>query len=207
MKNKQNLILVALLSLGASSLTAGIANIAYGSVGGFGGSQFFGSDDAAADSVAVGYFAGDVVDATSLSGWTALATSVSFPIGGFSNNSLQVDTTAGDGLSAYVLIVDGGLQAVVALNSWVAITGLDAPATPSALAYTFGAGDSASNITSFAATGTTLTIFDGGGTDFGGGTSGSGVSFTLTAVPEPSTFAALAGLCALGAVMVRRRRA
>ena len=30
---------------------------------------------------------------------------------------------------------------------------------------------------------------------------------TITAVPEPSTFAALAGLCALGAVMVRRRRA
>jgi hypothetical protein len=29
----------------------------------------------------------------------------------------------------------------------------------------------------------------------------------ITAVPEPSTFAALAGLCALGAVMVRRRRA
>jgi hypothetical protein len=29
---------------------------------------------------------------------------------------------------------------------------------------------------------------------------------TLSAVPEPSTFAALAGLCALGAVMVRRRR-
>ena len=30
---------------------------------------------------------------------------------------------------------------------------------------------------------------------------------SLAAVPEPSTFAALAGLCALGAVMVRRRRA
>jgi len=30
---------------------------------------------------------------------------------------------------------------------------------------------------------------------------------TVVAVPEPSTFAALAGLCALGAVMVRRRRA
>jgi hypothetical protein len=29
----------------------------------------------------------------------------------------------------------------------------------------------------------------------------------LSTVPEPSTFAALAGLCALGAVMVRRRRA
>ena len=34
--------------------------------------------------------------------------------------------------------------------------------------------------------------------DFGG---------SVSAVPEPSTFAALAGLCALGAVMVRRRRA
>jgi len=30
---------------------------------------------------------------------------------------------------------------------------------------------------------------------------------STVAVPEPSTFAALAGLCALGAVMVRRRRA
>ena len=35
----------------------------------------------------------------------------------------------------------------------------------------------------------------------------TGSSFTLAAVPEPSTFAALAGLCALGAVMLRRRRA
>jgi hypothetical protein len=31
--------------------------------------------------------------------------------------------------------------------------------------------------------------------------------YQVNAIPEPSTFAALAGLCALGAVMVRRRRA
>ena len=49
-----------------------------------------------------------------------------------------------------------------------------------------------------------------------GGSSAFGTAFTqlsnvssasLSVVPEPSTFAALAGLCALGAVMVRRRRA
>jgi len=33
------------------------------------------------------------------------------------------------------------------------------------------------------------------------------LEISLVAVPEPSAFAALAGLCALGAVMVRRRRA
>ena len=32
-------------------------------------------------------------------------------------------------------------------------------------------------------------------------------SLEISAVPEPSAFAALAGICALGAVMVRRRRA
>jgi hypothetical protein len=35
----------------------------------------------------------------------------------------------------------------------------------------------------------------------------SASTFGGTVVPEPSTFSALAGLCALGAVMVRRRRA
>lgn len=211
MKNKTNLILVALLSLGASSLTAGVANISYGSFAGVGGSNFFGSDAAAVDSIAIGYFAGNTVDATSLSGWTAFGTSTTFNPQGFSSNSLSsINTTAGNGLTAYVLIVDGGLQAVATLNSWVAITGADAPASPSGLAYTFGAADVASNITFFTAAGTTLNIVDGGGTNFAPtGTSGTGVSFTLSAVavPEPSTFAALAGLCALGAVMVRRRRA
>jgi len=56
------------------------------------------------------------------------------------------------------------------------------------------------NTFSFAAdpTGTEIQQLNGASTF--GGTVGA-------AVPEPSTFAALTGLCALGAVMVRRRRA
>jgi hypothetical protein len=53
-----------------------------------------------------------------------------------------------------------------------------------------------------AADGSNLSLTGGG--PFTGASFGSG---SVTAVPEPSTFAALAGLCALGAVMVRRRRA
>ena len=45
------------------------------------------------------------------------------------------------------------------------------------------------------------------GATFAGNNGANVPSFQLVAVPEPSTFAALAGLCALGAVMVRRRRA
>ena len=43
--------------------------------------------------------------------------------------------------------------------------------------------------------------------NFGTGNQFSIKTAAVVAVPEPSTFAALAGLCALGAVMVRRRRA
>ena len=43
--------------------------------------------------------------------------------------------------------------------------------------------------------------------EFSGNNSDNKPSFNVIAIPEPSTFAALAGLCALGAVMVRRRRA
>jgi len=41
---------------------------------------------------------------------------------------------------------------------------------------------------------------------FGTGGSGSNIVMDGAIVPEPSTFAALAGICALGAVALRRRR-
>lgn len=203
MKKTNILLFGAALSVGASSLMAGVANINYGSVIAPGGSQFFGSDAAAADSISIGYFAGDVVN-TDLTGWTSFGTNAAFGPGAMSSASIaNADTTAADGLSAYLLIVDGGLSGLVALNSWNDYSGTVAPATPASLVYQIGGGDTAADLTSFAAAGTAISIVNGGG--FGG--NGVGVSITLTAVPEPSTFAALAGLCALGAVMVRRRRA
>ena len=50
---------------------------------------------------------------------------------------------------------------------------------------------------------------DGAGVSYGDGytTLTGASSFSGSVVPEPSTYAALAGLCALSAVMVRRRRA
>jgi hypothetical protein len=52
---------------------------------------------------------------------------------------------------------------------------------------------------------------DGANATFGGAfatiDSGGSISATGSVVPEPSTFAALAGMCALGYVMIRRRRA
>jgi len=53
----------------------------------------------------------------------------------------------------------------------------------------------------------TIPANDSGTFNFGSEFSTVTGSANLTVVPEPSTFAALAGLCALGAVMVRRRRA
>lgn len=192
----------------ASSLSAGVANISYGSAIESGGAQFFGADSAAVDSISIGYFTGDVVDATNLVGWNSFDTYSSFSIGGWANPNTvaNADTTAGDGLTAYLLITDGALQAVLRVDDWVALSGVDAGTTPDTLTYRIAAADTALDITSFEAVGTQLDIISGQGTNFAGGFSGTGISINLSAVPEPSAFAALAGFLALGCVALRRRK-
>jgi hypothetical protein len=200
------LSLVAVLGLSASSLFGGVANINYGTKAEFGGALFLGADGGAADSVTVGYFAGDVFSAD-LTGWNALDTNTSGALGGFfSNTTANTDTTAATGLTAYLLIADDAYTGFVNLDSWASFSGTVAPALPAQLVFDIGASETSASINAFAGVnGSAIIVTVGQGTDFAGGFSGSGVSVQV--VPEPSTYAVLSGLLALGYVMVRRRRA
>lgn len=199
---KYILSILGALSISSSMLVAGVANISFGSAAELGGAQFYGSDGLAADSITLGYFTGDTFSAT-LTGWNALESSVSAPFGGFmAGSTSNTDTTAGEGLTAYLLVTDGAFNGFVNLASWASLTGADAPATPPSLDYTIGGTVTASGLNAFNGSGT-VTVTDGQGTNFGGGFSGSGVSITV--VPEPSAYALLGGLLALTCVMLRRR--
>ncbi|MDB2682485.1 PEP-CTERM sorting domain-containing protein [Opitutales bacterium] len=199
------LSLVAVLGLSASSLFGGVANFNYGTAAESGGAMFLGADGGAADSVTVGYFAGDVFSAD-LTGWNVLDANTSGVLGGFfSSTTANTDTTAATGLTAYLLIADGAYAGFVNLDSWASFSGTVAPALPEALSYVIGAAATSASVNTFAGVDSVITVTDGQGTDFAGGFSGSGVSIQV--VPEPSTYAALSGLLALGYVMVRRRRA
>lgn len=199
---KNILSILGALSVSSSMLVAGVANISFGAASEFGGAQFYGSDGNAADSITIGYFTGDTFNA-SLTGWNALESTSSAPFGGFmAGSSANTDTSAGNGLTAYLLVTDGALNGFVNLSSWASLSGTVAPATPAALNYTIGATATAAGVNAFNGSGT-VSVVDGQGTNFAGGFAGSGVSIQV--VPEPSAYAALAGLLALGCVMLRRR--
>ena len=202
MKNKIVLFL-ATISIGASSLLGqSIANINYGSAAALGGGLFIGADDTSADSIAIGYFSAAANAA--LTGWTAFNTDTSFnTTGGFNTAGATNATVDGAvGLDAWILIADGSLSALVRADDWASYSGVESPGTPASLVYQFDSDDTAENISSVVATGTTLTITDDAGQ---GGSSGVSFKLSSVAVPEPSSYALLGGLLALGCVMLRRR--
>ena len=203
MNNIQKLIITAASLCGLTPLMALDANINWGSASeNPGAATFFGSDGGNADSIALGFFAGDTPSAD-LTGWTAIVTDSIFeagPGGGvnFGANAVY-DVTAASGLDAWILIVDDSLSGLIRLDSWVDYSGTVSPATPPNLNYDFGTSALPSNVTTLAGAGTAFVLTDNGG--FGG----DGLGIQLTAVPEPAAYAMLSGLLALSWVMVRRR--
>jgi len=196
---KYILSILGALSISSSMLVAGVANITFGTKAEAGGAQFFGIDGLAAESVTIGYFTGDNL-ALDLTGWNALATNSFSPFGGyFSTTTANTDTTPGDGLTAYLLVEDAGNSGLVNLGSWAVLSGSTPPTPTAALSYTIGSSETVSSVSVFG----NLNAIAGGGTNFAGGTSGTGLSFNV--VPEPSTYALLGGLLALTCVMLRRR--
>ena len=199
---KNILTIIAAFSVSSSMLVAGVANITFGSAAEFNGGQFLGADGNAADSVTVGYFTGDTFSAD-LTGWNALGNNSFSPFGGYiSTTTANTDTTAGNGLTAYLLVEDGALNGFVNVSAWAALSGTTAPATPAGLSYTIAGSATVASVNAFDGTGN-IVITPGQGTNFAGGFGGGGVSINV--VPEPSAYAALAGLLALGCVMLRRR--
>jgi hypothetical protein len=197
---KNILTILTVLSVSSSALVAGVANIAFGSTANYGGASFLNST-----SVSLGYFSGDAFSAD-LTGWNSLASNSTDGSGtGSFFGSGQYDTTAASGSTAYLLFSDGALSGFVTADSWASFTGTDAPAPPATLDYSIGASYTSSDLTTYAGAGALVTVTNGQGTDFLGGYNGDGVSIALSAVPEPSAYAALAGILALGCVMLRRR--
>jgi hypothetical protein len=201
MKNKI-VTFLATISFGASSLLGqSIADINYGSAAALGGGLFQGADGASADSIAIGFFS--AAASADLTGWTAFQTDTTFNNAtGFSAAAItDVDVTAAVGKDAWILLTDGALSGLVRANDWASWSGVESPGTPGQLVYQFDLNDTAAGVSTLAAVGTTLSVITNGGQ---GGSSGLGFQLTA-AVPEPSAYALLGGLFALGCVMLRRR--
>lgn len=151
-------------------------------------------DTSALSSIAYG---SDLTSSLTYSGFDVLATTVAYDLseslgfpagslGAFTNVDYSVSFSGSyAGNSLGILTFDGGSSTAVAGTSfgiWTDTAGSDAwtaPADGSAVGF---------------------------GTEFSNYTSGGpGATGTVTAVPEPSTYATLAGLLALGFVMLRRR--
>jgi len=158
---------------------------------------------------------------------TNLDASYTFALGTFTESALSGDiSTWSAGFNDEMVSVNSWKTSGPAplLNKFQGEVAMDDNSSASASAYIFGTNgsdeliifrnaawvfptfndlDTAADIFSLADANTQIVTAGGGWTSYASNIT----MLSTTAVPEPSTFAALAGLCALGAVMVRRRRA
>ena len=175
-----------LLSLIASAFALQFAaaqqiSITYGSFAGLNAMTFTN-----ADSIAIGFLDGDTF--TSFDSATAVPGPLGVP--GYANATWTSNSFTNDGESAIIQVTAGTDIGYVSSSTWTALASSASPAPPTGNTFTLIGSDA--SILSL-----TNMVVDPGTTALGG--------LGLSVVPEPSTYALLAGFAAFIFVAIRRR--
>jgi hypothetical protein len=187
---------LTIVALSPLASFAGNADFSFGSAVGFGGALFDNSN-----TITLGYFA-----ASAPTTFVALevplndvATS-NDPFGnpGYANDAFSVVglATEAEGRAMYIKLSADVGDAYITDSAWSVIAATEPPATPPLNNATIGHAN-AGQISASAA-GLAVSVASGGI---------GGTGLTITVVPEPSTAGLIAGMLALGSVMLRRRTA
>ena len=185
-------LLPLLLSLTLTGSVFGqAANAVWGTAAAAGGALFFDASGAGLSEISLGYFAGGDTSGAFTS--VASHTYTAGPPAGFLNASTALTGITYSGETAWLRLGDSTSTSYVTDSSWATFSGTTAPAAPSTYNISIGSSTSAAD----------LTLINAVAVD-GGGFTGSGVSISV--VPEPSTYALIAGFAAFLFAAIRRRK-